>query len=457
MLRGEGVLEELRALLRGGGGEVEVLYMGERRGMSRFYRSNPHQGGEVEDVTLFLRTILPGHGGSRVGVVSLHSLGRENLRRSLERSRALAEAGEPVSDLTGLPSPQEAGSSLERGDLEELYDEETGRWGPEERARVISEVFGRAEEGGGRATGCLTTSQGEIALVNSRGLERYGAFSLADFSLIMEAGDCSSSGFACAASRKVKEIDFFEYTRRALEKCALARDPRPLEPGSYRVVLEPPAVAEILIWLSFIGFGAKAYLEGRAFSSGRLGERLMGERVTIMDDALEPRGLPFPFDFEGVRRRPVTLIERGVMRDVVWDSLWGARGGHPSTGHAPPPGHTFGPMPMNLVMDGGDTPREELLSLLGSGLLISRFHYVNGFLEPRSGLMTGMTRDGTFWVEAGEISHAVRNLRFTQGILEAFSRIEALSRERELVPLWGGSCLVPALLIDGFEFTGTTD
>ncbi|MFQ6111251.1 MAG: metallopeptidase TldD-related protein, partial [Nitrospinota bacterium] len=292
MLRGEGVLEELRALLREGGGEeVEVLYMRERRGMSRFYRSNPHQGGEVADITLFLRTLLPGRGGSRVGVVSLHSLRRESLRSSLERSRALADAGEPVPDLSGLPSPQDAGSSLEGAPLEELYDEETALFGPEERALVLSEVFAKAEARGQRASGCLTTSQGEMALVNSLGLERYAPFSLADLSLIMEAGDRSSSGFACACSRKVKDIDFEQCTARALEKCALGREPRALEPGSYRVILEPPAVAELLIWLALTGFGAKAYLEGRAFSSGRLGERVTGERVPIRDDALEPRCL----------------------------------------------------------------------------------------------------------------------------------------------------------------------
>ncbi|MFQ5693861.1 MAG: metallopeptidase TldD-related protein, partial [Nitrospinota bacterium] len=233
--------------------------------------------------------------------------------------------------------------------------------------------------------------------------------------------------------------------------------PRALPEGRYAVLLEPPCVAEVLAWMSYIGLGAQAHLDGRGFMSGRIGERITGERFSLWDDGGDPEGLPLPFDAEGYPKRRTDLIERGIARGVVMDAAQGLRAGASSTGHAYGLDPSVEALPRNLFVAPGDAPLEELASGMERGIRVTRFHYVNGFLHPPTALMTGMTRDGTFWVEDGRIQHPLYNLRFTQEMLEAFSNIRAASRERETVGAsWEGGtiCVVPALLIDGFRITG---
>jgi predicted Zn-dependent protease len=252
-------------------------------------------------------------------------------------------------------------------------------------------------------------------------------------------------------------LDVGGLARLALERAQAAREPIDVAPGVHDVLLQPAAVKEILEWLAFTAFGARSILDGTSPLAGRVGEAVFGENVTIVDDPISADGgsTPRPFDGWGVPSRPVVLVEGGVARGCVSDTITAARLGAPSTGHGPDPGDEDDPVPAHLRLAAGDAPRESLVARLERGLVVTRFHYVNGLLDTRRALMTGLTRDGVYRVEDGRVAGAARNLRWTQSIIEAFGRIEAISRETELVPTWwsaGSAFRVPALLVRGWTF-----
>jgi len=178
--------------------------------------------------------------------------------------------------------------------------------------------------------------------------------------------------------------------------------------------------------------------------------------VNIVDDGHDPAGLPLAFDFEGVAKQRVELVRDGKATDLVYDSFTAGRDGKASTGHALPAPNPYGPFAINLVMAPGDDSEEELVRGLRRGLLVTRFWYTN-VVHPKRAIMTGMTRDGTFLVQDGEIVGPVRNLRFTMSYLDALAGVEAVSRERKLLRGYFTSVLVPAVRIGAFTFTGATE
>jgi len=224
------------------------------------------------------------------------------------------------------------------------------------------------------------------------------------------------------------------------------------------VVISPYALDELMNWLSYIGFGADTFQEGRSFMSGRIGDRIVGENISIWDDGLDSAGAPLPFDFEGVPRKRVDLIQNGKAQGVVYNSLTARKEKKSSTGHALPPGEEISALPVNLFFATGSNTKEEMIESLERGLLVTRFHYVNGLLEPRKALFTGMTRDGTFLVENGRIRYPVKNLRFTHSMLDAFSNVDMISKKAKLqVSEWFGADVVPTIKIKGLNFSGKTE
>ena len=204
-----------------------------------------------------------------------------------------------------------------------------------------------------------------------------------------------------------------------------------MEPGDYAVVLEPAATATLVEFLCYIAFNGKELIEGRSPLVGRLGEQVCDPRVTIVDDALTPLLPGVPFDFEGVPKRRVTLIDKGVASGVVYDLASAHAAGTESTGHGLPAPNPEGAFPLHPCMAPGDTPAEDLVAGMERGLLVTRFHYTN-VLNPMDTTLTGMTRDGTFLVEDGRVTSGVHNLRFTQSIFDALSAVEDIGRETEV-------------------------
>jgi len=218
------------------------------------------------------------------------------------------------------------------------------------------------------------------------------------------------------------------------------------------VILEPPAVTDMLFHLGAFTFNGLAWIEGRSALSDRLGERVCGENITLVDDALDSRGIRRAFDFEGVPRQRVELIGNGIATGIVHDVRTAARAGARSTGHAGPPSSAWGPVPSNLFLTPGESSVDEMIAATQRGLLVTRFHYTN-MLDPSSAVLTGMTRDGTFLIEGGEIVGGIRNLRFTENLLEALSRVEMIGRDGWL----DDYAWAPPLLIRDFRFSGATE
>jgi PmbA protein len=304
------------------------------------------------------------------------------------------------------------------------------------------------------AAGACETRELEIALANSRGVRAAGATTAASFSILADAG--SGTGWAEATEPALADLDVAALGERAARKAVDGREPRELAPGTYPVVLEPNAASVLVRWLGWLGFGAKAYDEGRSFLVGRLGQRVCSPLVTIVDDATAADTIAVGFDFEGVPKRRVTLIDEGVASSLVYDFRAAAGHGVEPTGHGLPAPSAEGAVPMHLAMLAGQTPQADLVAGLERGLLVTRFHYTN-LVNLMETTITGMTRDGTFWVEDGKVVGAVRNLRFTQSILEALSSVRAVGAETEMAAEDGyGAARAPALAIDRFAFSSAT-
>jgi predicted Zn-dependent protease len=227
-------------------------------------------------------------------------------------------------------------------------------------------------------------------------------------------------------------------------------------------VLEPYAVAELLQYFAIDCFSGLALHEERSFYAGRLGRQVFAPAVSIADDALDPRGLPKAFDHEGTPKRRVALATGGVAAGVVWDRGSAARAGAESTGHAlPAQERSWGPMAHALVLDGGDAESvDDLCAAVGDGIYVTRVHYVN-VVASREGILTGMTRDGTFRIRDGRIAEPLVNHRFSLSMPDLLRDVVALGREQLLVNTSDfyderSACgaLVPALATASFTLTG---
>jgi predicted Zn-dependent protease len=265
-------------------------------------------------------------------------------------------------------------------------------------------------------------------------------------------------------SRDVRKLDLARMGETAVQKCRDASNPTDIPPGDYEVILEPSAVAELMEWMTYTCFGARSIEEKTSALAGHLGEPLVGEAVTIYDDASEAEGIPTPFDFEGLGKKRLDIIEKGVARGYGTDSIWASRLNIENSAHGMiRSGEEADPIPMNLFLEAGDVAAADMVGQVERGLLVTRFHYVNGFLDTRRALMTGMTRDGTFLIENGKIKGGVGNLRFTESMIEAFRNVKRISRERQVIPSWWsevsntGAFTMPTLHLGRFHFTGKTE
>lgn len=426
--------------------QTEAIIHSTRRCLTRFAKSTIHQSVEEEDTTVSVRAIL----GKKIGVASTNSIDAASLERVARRAKEIAEHQRGNPDFTSLPSPK----SVEEV---QVYYQKTADIGPQERAVLVKQVVEKAEKAGLEAAGALSTQVEELSVVNSLGVQTYHPSTWATLTAIISSDD--SSGYAASCSPDFEEIRAGEVAEEAVAKCLRGRNPVEIEPGKYHVLLEEYALAEILDWLSYIGFGAVKYQEGQSFMSGKIGEKIVGKDISIYDDGCDPKGCPLPFDFEGMPRQKVNLIENGVARGVVYDTITAGREGKESTGHALyPQAASHGPLPMHLHIEPGDSSKEEMLSSIEKGIWVTRFHYINGFLDPKIALFTGMTRGGTFLIEKGKLTRPIKNLRFTESMLKAFSNVEKLSTTTKVVGCdIGEACVLPALWIRDFSFTGKTE
>lgn len=436
---------------------VEMSLRVTERGCARFAMGELGQHVELLDPLAVIRVAH----GDRVAEGLASRLDRDALIEAVHHTAAAARlvpATEGFAGFTGADEP--SGASPPR------FAESTARATPEERVALLAPVLDGVRDAGLVSAGVLETRRQALAFATTRGCRRSHDATFAGFKVwaLETPGAGGAAGYGGHAHRDVHALALREQTERAIRVCRDSHDPASLEAGSYDVVLEPEAVAELLEWLAAIAFGAPEVEQGTSPVAGRLGERITGPEVDVVEDPLldDPAlGFGAPFDREGTWRRRVPLLERGIAREVLYDRTCAARMGATSTGSAllPAAGASGDVGPTALSLGPGTAASVgELVAGVERGLYVARLHYVNGLIEPRRAVMTGLTRDGCFLVEKGRIARAVGNLRFTDSLLEGLARCDGMTRDRKAVPTASddGVIVAPAVRMRAFRLNGAS-
>ena len=438
-----------RALRAAEGDEALAIVQRELSGMARYACSEVHQPTLIENEVVELQVVRDG----RLGLASANRTDDVGLRALAARAAEAADNAPPDPDFPGL-------APLAEPPPVEGYDEATASLSAEEQARLAAAAIEASELD---LYGFFTSGLTELGLVSTTGLSL--SQSLTDAGVLALAAVDGASGYAEQTSWRVGEVDPAATARAAVAKAEQTRGAVELEPGSYAAVLEPYAFAELLLYFAYDAFSGLGLLEERSFASGRLGEKVFDERVSLADDPLDPRGLPKAFDFEGSPKRRVELVEDGVLGGVLWDRRTAslASDGQETTASAPQSRlRHWGPLPYALSVAGGEAAStEELAEVVGEGIYVTRLHYLS-IVNPRDGVVTGMTRDGTFRIRDGRIAEPLVNLRFTVAVPEFLAQLPGLTREPMLVnessfydERYPTGVLVPGVATARFDVTGT--
>jgi PmbA protein len=450
------IAERALAVAGGEADELQASVVRERSLLSRFARSAPTQATAVDDTTVSLLALVDGHRGSAV----TNDLSTEGLRdtalRAVAAARASRVAAKQPGEYAGLPGP----STFSGHDG---FDLATAEPSPELAGTALDDAIEVCAASGSEAFGIWTAGRVTTAIANSNGLLAADDVTDAYMKVIARDPVTARSGWGACAGVGVGALD----ARAAAQRAAASVTPDPprdVEPGEYEVVLAPDAVGTLLDFLGYVAFNGLAHAEGRGALVDRLGTRVAAAQIELRDDPFASGTLPRAFDAEGTPKAALSLISSGVAQGVVHDIATAARAQTTSTGHALAPGGSpYGPMPTNLVLGGGTAADEtELIAGVKRGLYVTRLWYVN-VVHERSALLTGMTRDGSFWIEDGAIAGPARDVRFTDSPLRLLVATRALTRERSLVSeadyygtRFASGAVCPALLADGFAVTGST-
>ena len=424
------------------GYDTRVLVQSGIEGLTRFANSEIHQN-VLEDRTTVDIVVTQGKKCSRLST-SLY-----------DETELRAAACEAIANLSLLPEGEEqpllvhAPANIE---LVEFCAELEAAFSVENRAQLVKQGLAMINADY-KAFGALTYELTQIAMGNSTGIRRYVTSNDVNISVLI-AHKSGGTGFARGMAGTPTGFDALSYFQKAYHKAQLNQNPIDIDPGAYTVILEPMAVGDIMQYLSYIGFSAKSAQNQASFLTGKLGEKVFGENVTIIDDCTNENTRSLPFDFEGSPRTPVVIVERGVAKGLTYDSASALKDGVKSTGHSVDMPH-MGGFPLNIVMAAGEEQLADIIKNTNDGLLVTRFHYMNP-VNPRQAQLTALTRDGLFMIENGQIVAAIKNMRFTESIMKAFNNIEAVSSDRERTKFFFGNYYVPALKIKDFHFTGKT-
>jgi predicted Zn-dependent protease len=382
--------------------------------------------------------------GKRHGTASTNDLSDASIARVVAQAESLAKLSPEDPDWMPALGPQ-------RYLPVDAYVDATAMLTPADRARAAKTALEPARKAGDlRAAGFLVVNATARAIGNSRGLFGYHRSTNANYTLTVRTSDGTGSGWAGAEHNDWRKIDFAKVSATAIEKARRSRNPVPLEPGRYTTILEPQAVADLVVFISG-ALGARTADEGRsAFSKvgggNKVGDRIVDPRVTMISDPQDPDLLAVPFDDEGMPGRRATWIENGTLRDLVYSRYWAQKQGKPAN-----------TAPTSIKMIGGSTSTEEMIRSTERGVLLTRLFYLR-MVDPRTLLVTGLTRDGTFLIENGKIAHAIKNFRFNESPLFMLNNLDAIGPAVRVAGTESRGVLVmPALKVKSFNFTSLSD
>lgn len=416
-----------------------VTLNSEEHGLTRFANSEIHQNVYNANNTVTIKV----YDGKKESKISTNLLTDEGLKKAVsDAEENLKFLPEGDVELPEVITPEEI--------LSEDYDEELGiQFDTYNRAKLVKtgiDLLGDDYT----AAGALALNSEALVMGNNKGIKRYARLDNVDFSVVVIHKD-GTSGYAEVSSDKASDINVVEGFKVAYEKAKKGINPTTIEPGSYTVILEPLAVADLIGYMNYIGFSARGAQMGTGYLTGKVGQKVFGDNITIVDDVNNENTMPLYFDFEGYERKTLNIIDKGVVKELAYDVRSALKEGKETTGHSVG-NQGMGGLPLNLVMEGGDKSLEELIKSTDKGILVTRFHYMN-VVDPRQAQLTALTRDGLFLIENGEISKGVKNMRFTESMLDAFNKVVGISKERSKA----SGYYVPALKVEGFHFTGKTE
>jgi len=425
------------------------------RALTRFANSQIHQNVASRTGGVMIKVVTK----KRIGTLSINALNEKQVEAAVEKALKIAKVTPPNKDFKSLPKPQKWTP------IKGAFDQKTATCTASYRADKVKDIIQTAHSKSKHVkavAGSYSTGSSIFAVANSLGVSASAQGSLATVNATVISEVAGSQGFGSAEqySRFVKEIDHIQAAEEAAEKSLKSVKPEKLLPGEYEVVLSPRAVGTFVSYLSSMGFSATTFQDGQSFVKYHLGEQVFDQKLSVKDDPRDPLTLQaMPIDGEGVPKKAMQLIDKGVVseKSICYDSFTaGKEKGKKSTGHSPPPiVPYFGPMrptPINLIVGSGDASMKEMIENTKHGIFVTRFHYTNP-VDPTRAILTGLTRDGTFLIENGELSKPVMNLRYTDSMLSALRSIEMLGKELERT----GECTTPAMKLQKLRFTGVTE
>lgn len=412
-------------------------------GLTRFANSEIHQNVYNSDTEVTINVIH----NKKISVVDTNVLENDDLIASLRSAE---------EKLNFLPEGEIELPKLSKSNIIEKDDycmELNDAFNISNRAELLKNGMDMLDDGY-IAAGAFSLTNMAIAWGNTKGVRRFTSSSniYLNAMIIHESG---ATGCVDVNVSKPEELDVIAEFKKSYNKAKMGLNPISIEPGKYDVILEPLAVGDLIMFTGYVGMNSKFYQAGMSCFTGSLGEKVLGDNITITDDANNSNTAQMPFDFEGYERKKLNLVENGVLKEIAYDTITAIKEGKKTTGHSI--GYSGeGGIPLNLVVSPGNSSLEEMIKSTKKGLLVSKFHYMN-IVNPREGLLTALTRDGLFLIEDGEIKAPVHNLRFTDNIARIFNNVEAITNKREKTPGFFGTNYVPGMKIKDFHFTGKTE
>ena len=430
--------------------ETRVIINSGARSNTRFAVNQVSTAGDATNTTISVRSAF----GPKSAVATTNRLDEAALREVVRNAEALARLSPDDPEAMPELGPQQY-------DEPKGWSDQTAQLDPAARAAAVRRICDLAAAEGLVATGFLDSTGGAQVIANSKGLFAYGRGSEVALTMTVRTPDGRGSGWAGGAHWDWSKLDYEAMARTAIAKAKASKDPVAIEPGRYTVVLEPTAVGN-LVQLLRGAMSARSADEGRSFftkpgGGNKIGLKVVDDRVTIVTDPMDPETYDLTFTGEGLPTKKVTWIENGVVKNLAYDRYWAKQKGVEPTGAGG--GGGFGPGG-NLRMSGGEESLEQLIAGTQRGILVTRFWYIRP-VDPRTILYTGLTRDGTFLIENGKVTKAVKNLRFNESPVFMLNNLEAMSRPVRVSAQESGNAgnaiVVPAIRTRDFTFTSLSD
>lgn len=411
----------------------EINMSGSESGNIRYARNTVSTSGHRSNQTLVVQSSF----GKKSGTATIDEFDDESLEKVVKRAEELAKLSPENPEFMEPLGPQEYDESV-------TYIESTANITPEYRAEVAASSINPAVAKDVTAAGFLDDSAGFSAMMNSNGLFAYNKATSVEFTVTMRTNDGTGSGWVTRDVNDITKFDASEASKVAIDKALMSKNAKAIEPGKYTVILEP-AASEQLLGNMFGSFDARTADEGRSFMSKegggtKLGEKIVDERVNIWSDPLHPEVPSSTWNGQGQPLKRMKWIENGVVKNLAYSRYWANQQGIEAV-----------PFPANSIMDGGDASLEDLIKDTKKGILVTRLWYIRT-VDPQTLLYTGLTRDGTFYIENGKIKHPVKNLRFNESPIIMLNNLEALGQQVRI----NGS-LIPYMKIRDFTFTSLSD